>query len=83
MRAFHSKQAQKGILEVKNLSKVRILGCFSKAKTEECDQKVGNILDQFGINISCSAKYFLEKAPRVSLKLATKESLRGKRTTKN
>ena len=80
MHAFHSKQPQKGILEVKNLSKVRILGCFSKAKTEECDQKVGNILDQFGINISCSAKYFLEVSAHVFLKVATGDSFRDKET---
>ena len=29
------------------------LRCFSKARTEECDQKVRYVFDQFGITIPC------------------------------
>ena len=37
------------------LWKYRFLGCFSKAKMEECDQKVWNVFNQFDITIPCSA----------------------------
>ena len=47
---------------------------------EECDQKVWYIFDQYGISISCSATYFMEVGARVSLKVATKVSIRGKKT---
>ena len=67
---------------VKTLSKFRFLGCFSKAKAEECHQKVCNVFDQFGITIPCSAAYFLEIGARVSLKVATKGSLIGKNNVK-
>ena len=49
---------------------------------EECDQKISNVFDQFGITMPCSATYFLEVGARVSLKLATKGFLRGKNTLK-
>ena len=39
-------------------------------------------LDQFGITIPCSTTYFLEVGARLSLKVATKGSLRGKKTEK-
>ena len=47
LHAFHSKYPPKGILEVKTLRKFRFLGCFSKEKTKECDQKVWNVFDEF------------------------------------
>ena len=46
---------------------------------KECDQKVWNVFDQFGITIACSDTYFLEVGARVSLKVATKRSIRGKK----
>ena len=52
------------------------------AKTEECNQKVGNVFDQFRITKPCSATYFLEVSARVSLKVATKQSSRGKKILK-
>ena len=48
------------MLKLKTLWKLKYLGCFSKAKTEESNQKVWNIFDQSGITILCSATYFLE-----------------------
>ena len=77
------KVATKGSFRGKKLWKFRFLGCFSKEKTEECDQKVWNVFDQFGITAPCSASSFLEVGARVSLKVATKGSLRGKKTLKN
>ena len=62
--------------------KFRFWGCFSKAKTEKCDQNDWYVLDQFGITIPCSTTYFLEVGARLSLKVATKGSLRGKKTEK-
>ena len=49
---------------------------------EECNKKVWNIFDLLGISIPCSATYFLEVVGRVSLKVVTKESLRGRKTLK-
>ena len=46
------------------------------------DQKVGNVFDPFGISIPCSAACFQEVGERVSLKIATKQSIRGKKTLK-
>ena len=72
-----------GLLEFKKLSKFRFLGCFSIVKTEECDLKVGNFFDQIGINIPCSATYFVEVGARVSLKIATKVYIRHKKNSEN
>ena len=77
------KEATKGSLKVKKLWKFSFSGCFFKAKTEECDQKVWNDFDQFGISILCSGTFFLEVGAHVSYKVATKESFEGKRTLKN
>ena len=78
------KVATKVSIKVKKqLSKFRFLGCFSKSKTEECNLKVGNVFDQFGIPIRCSATYFLEVGARPSLKVARKGSIRDKKTLKN
>ena len=46
---------------------------------EECNQKVWNVFDPFGITMLCSAAYFLEVSARVSLKVATKVSVEGKK----
>ena len=61
---------------------MRFLGCSSKAKTEECDQKNLDVFNQFRIAIPCSATYFLEVRAHVPLKVATKGSLRGKKLLK-
>ena len=42
-----------------------------------------NALDQFGITMLYSATYFLEVGARISLKVTTKGSLRGKKNSKN
>ena len=76
------KLATKGFLRCKKLWKLNFSGCFSKAKTEECDQKVWNVFDQFGVGKPCSTTYFLEVGARVSLKLATRGFLRGKKPPK-
>ena len=57
--------------------KFRVSGRFSAEKREECDQKVWNVFDQFGICIACSGIYFVEVGARVSLKVTTKGSIRG------
>ena len=49
---------------------------------EKSDQKVRNVFDQFGITIPCSATFFPEVGACVSLKVATKGSVRGKNTLK-
>ena len=54
----------------------------SKAKAEECVQKVWNVFGQFGITKHCSATSFLDVVACVSLKVATKGSIRGKKTLK-
>ena len=41
-----------------------------------------NVFDQFSITIPCSATYFLEVGAHVSLKVATRGSLRGKKLWK-
>ena len=50
---------------------------------DECDQKVWNAFDQLEITISCSATNFLEVGARVSLKVATKVSSRGKKNSES
>ena len=51
---------------------------------EECDQKVFHkeCFYQFGITIPCLTTYFLKVGAGVSMKVATKGSLRGKKTLK-
>ena len=61
------KVATKVFVEVKKFWKFRFLGPLSKAKTEECDQKVWNVFDQFGITIPGAATFFLEVGAPVSL----------------
>ena len=68
------ESSTKGSLRGKKLWNFSFSGCFSKAKTEECEQKVWNVFDQFAI-IPFSATYFLEVGACVSLKVANKESL--------
>ena len=56
---------------------MRFLDYFSKAKTKECNQGDCNFYDKFGITTHCSATYYLEVGAPVSMKAATKASLRG------
>ena len=49
---------------------------------EECNQKPWNVFDPFGIIIHCSATYFVDVGAPISLKVANKESPRGKKTLK-
>ena len=51
-------------------------GFFSKAKTEECDQKDSFVSDKFGI-------IFLEVGAPVSSKIAMKGSFRGEESYEN
>ena len=46
---------------------------------EECDQNVWNVFNQFDITISSVATYLVEVGARVSLKVVTKGSPRGKK----
>ena len=48
----------------------------------DCNQKHWSYFDQIFINIPCSPIYFLEVGAPVSLKVATKGSLRGKKLWK-
>ena len=47
---------------------------------EECDQSNLNLSDKLGMFISLSATFVLQMIAQVSLKVATKSSLRGKTT---
>ena len=58
---------------------MRFLNYFPK-ETEECDQENLNVSDTFGTTTPCLATYSLEVGARFSLKIATKTSLRGKKT---
>ena len=49
---------------------------------EEGDQRVWNVFNQFDIIITCSATYLQQVGARVSLKVATKVSYRGKKSLK-
>ena len=61
---------------------MRFLDYFSKAKTKECNQGDCNFYDKFGITTHCSATFYLEVGAPVSMKAATKASLRGKKPLK-
>ena len=50
---------------------------------QERNQKLLNAFTQLDIAIPCSATYFLEVGVRVSLKVATKSSPRGKENSEN
>ena len=67
----------------KKLWKFSFSCCFSKAKTEKCDQQVWNVFHEFTVGKPCPATYFLEVGARASLKLATKVFLRGKKNSEN
>ena len=71
------------ILKVKKLWKFGFLGCFSKTKTEQRDQKNWNFSDKYGMITPGSAIYFLEKSAHASLKVGTDDSFREKEAMKN
>ena len=60
----------------------RFLGCFSKAKTEEFNQKTWSVCNILGTTIRRSAHYYPEVSAHVPQKLATKSSFKGKNTQK-
>ena len=76
------KVATKRFLRVKKLWKFRVLGYFSKSKTEECHKKGWHALDQFDITLRCWATYFLKVGDCVSLKVVTEVFFRGKKPLK-
>ena len=63
--------------------KFRFLGYFFKAKTEECNQNNWSFFDKFRMFMVGSDTYFLEVSAHVSLKVATKDYLRGPKKSKN
>ena len=77
------KVASKGSRKGQKVWKFRFLGCFSKSKMEEWDQNVWNIFYQFYITILCSTTYFVEVHACVLLKVDTKGSPRGKKSSEN
>ena len=64
------------------LLKFRFSGYFSKAKTEECHQKNWRFCDKVGMLMLAPNTYFLEVSARLSLKVVTKASFRGKEVLK-
>ena len=46
---------------------------------EECDQNVWNVFNQFDITITGWPTYFVEICASVSLKVATRSSVKGKK----
>ena len=72
------KLATKIFLEVK----LQSLNYFSKAETEYCHQEDWSVFDTFGIITPCSATNDVEARAPVSLKLATKGSLEGRKDLK-
>ena len=58
------------------------LGYFSKARTEECDQKNWNLSDKFGMIMHGWDIYSLEINAHLFLKVASNDSFRDKETRK-
>ena len=58
-------------------------GYFSKANTEECNQKTWSVCNTFDITIRRSAKCYAEVSAHIIQKVATKSSFRGKDTQKS
>ena len=69
-------------LELKNYEGLEVLRLFSKAKREQCDQKNLTFSGKFSMLLSDQNSFFLELGARVSLQVATKWSIRGKKTLK-
>ena len=62
--------------------KLRFLDYVSEAKMEEYHQKTWNVSDKCGINATCLALYHLKVVTPVTMKAATKASLRSKKLWK-
>ena len=77
MHPFHWNSPPKLLLEEENIGKSKFLGYFSKARTEECDQKELSWFDKFEMLMSGLDAYFLEANAHALLKIATKGSFRG------
>ena len=80
MHLFHSNQPLKLLLVAKNLWNSTFLGYFSKAQTEQCDQKKISLSDKFGMLISGLDTYFREVSAHALLKVATETSFNGKKS---
>ena len=76
------KVAPKGILYVQKLWKFRSLGCPSKSKMDECNQKNWSFSAQSGMQLPGLDTYFLEVDASVSLRVATKGHFRDKKLWK-
>ena len=83
LHAFQRNLPPKGSLDLRKIWKLGFLVCSSKAKTEECEEKVFNIFNQFGDTIHLSATYFLEVGAVASSKGATKVFLSGRKNSEN
>ena len=60
----------------KKTLKSKFWGYFSKARTQECDQKKLSLSDKFGMLMSGLDIYFLEVSVHALLKVANKTSFR-------
>ena len=60
----------------------RLLGYFSKAKTEEFNQKTWSVCNILDITLRGSAQYYTEMSAHVPQKVAAKRSCKGKNTQK-
>ena len=58
------------------------MGYFSKTKSEKCDQKNWSFSNEFGMLIATSDTYFQEVRAHISLKVATTNSFRDKKSMK-
>ena len=77
------KVITKGCLRGKKISENLDFNVFFlKTEMEECDQKIRNFSDKFGVTIPCSLTYFLKAGAPVSLKVATKGYFRGEKPLK-
>ena len=82
-RAFHWMWPPMVLFQEEKPQKLAFSAYYSKAKTEECNQNNLCFSDDFGRFIPWTTTYFLEVSARVSAKVATNGSFRGKRTSKN
>ena len=68
---------------IKTHLKFRLLRYLSKTKKEECNEKDWRVCHRFGIIKPFSATYFLEVDAQVSLKVAIKGFIRGKKNSED
>ena len=85
-RFIESNHQRVSFLEVKKLfkklEKISFLVFFLNQKQRSATKKFETNLIKFGFTILCSATYFQEVGAHVSLKVATKRSLRTKKIWK-